>query len=206
VDSQSEPNHTGFAAAVVVVAVVLAVGVTTYLVTTPAVTKTQSLSGICLKEVPVSAVIGNYYNSTSQGYTATYSNGTKQYFPLGSCPVPVPPENYRVDSIIEANPKFIAAEKGSVYEATNLYYYGACNCAWGGSSSNSTGQYAVFNWVSYSSQRVYPCGPSSFWTFEELGLILITIPVNSTGGLQFSNAVFQSLLGNNAVSCTTLTT
>jgi hypothetical protein len=56
-------------------------------------------------EVPQNSVFGEYYNSTAQGTTVTYSNGTEDFFPLNSCPVPVTPQNYQVDSTIEANPR-----------------------------------------------------------------------------------------------------
>jgi hypothetical protein len=165
---------------------------------TNAPTTMQSTSSACLKDVPQSAVFGSYYNSTSQGYAVTYSNGTKALFSLNSCPVPVTPENYQLDSTIQADPKFIAAENGSTYEATN-----ACNCSWGGNVSNSTGQYATLNFVLYGNQKIYPCGSGSYWTFNRLGLILVTIPINSTGSLQFSNAEIQSGPGNNAFTCST---
>jgi len=163
-------------------------------------TLVQSASGTCLKEVPESAVFSSYSNSSSQGNTVTFSNGTTDFFPLNSCPVPVTPDNYQIDSSVEANPKFIAAENGATYEANN-----ACNCSWGGNSDNSTGQYATLNFNLYGNQQIYPCGPSSYWTFNRLGLILVIIPMNSTGALQFSNAEFQSLPGNNDFTCTTST-
>jgi hypothetical protein len=131
----------------------------------------------------------------------TFSNGTEDFFPLNSCPVPVTPDNYKIDSTIEANPRFIAAENGSTYEATN-----ACNCVLGPNVTNSTGaQWTVLNFILYGNQRTYPCGTGSFWTFNRLGLIVVTIPINSTGGLQFSNAEIQS--GSpNIFMCTTTTT
>jgi hypothetical protein len=191
-----------------VIAAALLVGVVvaaTYTGSSSTVTKTTAVTktvtnGICLEEIPTSAVFGSYSNATSQGYTVTYSNGTEDFFPLNSCPVPVTPDNYRIDSIVEASPKFIAAENGSAYEATN-----ACNCSWGGTSSNATGQYAVLNFVLYGSQIVYPCGKDSYWTFNRLGLILVTIPINSTG-LQFSQAEIQAGPGNNIFTCSTKAT
>jgi len=158
-------------------------------------------SANCLKEVPQNSVFGSYSTSTSEGYSVTYSNGTEALFPLNSCPVPVTPDNYRIDSIIESNPEFIVAEDGSTYEGTN-----ACNCVLGPNITNSTGaQWAVLNFILYGNQRTYPCGPGSYWTFNRLGLILVTIPINSTGGLQFSNVEIQSAPPD-IFMCTTTTT
>jgi hypothetical protein len=172
----------------------------TQTVTTTSTVALQPVSGACLKEVPGNSVFSSYSNSTSEGYAVTYPNGTRALFPLNFCPIPVTPENYRIDSIIEANPKFIAAENGSVYEATN-----ACNCsALSANISNSTGRYAVFNFDLYGSQRIYPCGPGSYWSFKQLGLLLVTIPINATGGLQFSNTEIQSG-STNIFMCTTTT-
>ena len=159
--------------------------------------KTAS-TGTCLEEVPDGARISNYYNSTSQGYTVTYPNGTRVIFPLNSCPVPVYSEAYKVDSVIEADPRFIAAENGSAYLADYV-----CNCSIPSASYNSTGQYAILNFVLYGNQVLYPCGTNSYWVYNQLGFIIITIPINSTGGLQYSHAEIQSGPGNNFYSCTT---
>ena len=160
----------------------------------------QSAFNMCLKEIPQNAVLGQYDNSTSQGFTATYANGTEAYFPLGTCPVPVTPDNYLIDSTIEANPAFVSAENGSTYEATN-----ACNCHWSVNISGPTGEWSVLNFVLYSNQRIYPCGLGSYWVYKQLGLILVTIPINSTGGLALSNASIEAGPGNNSYSCTTST-
>ena len=174
--------------------------VTKTLTGTPTIT--ESVSGVCLREVPQGSVFSSYSNSTSQGYTVTYPNGTEDYFPLNTCPVPVTHDNFVVDSTIETDLGFVAAESGYIDEATN-----ACNCSWGASITNPSGQqWAVFNFVLYGDQQVYPCGPNSFWTFNRLGLILVTIPINSTGGLQFSNTEIQWEPGNNIVYCTTTQT
>jgi hypothetical protein len=194
-------------ATVVVIAAALFVGgivVATYAGSTFTLTRTTTLTktatdSTCLEEIPTNAVFGTYNNATSQGSTVTYSNGTERFFPLNSCPVPVTPDNYRIDSTVESNPKFIEAENGATYEATN-----GCNCSWGGTSSGPARQYAVLNFVLYGSQRIYPCGNDSYWTFSQLGLILVRIPINSTG-LQFSGAEIQALPGNSFFSCTTTT-
>jgi hypothetical protein len=156
----------------------------------------QSTTGACLEEVPQSAVISNAQNTTFQGYSVTYSNGTTDFFSINSCPVPVTPDKYQVYFVIEANPQFIAAENGSAYEASP---FGAQ-----GGISNSTGQYSVFTFVLYGSQTIYPCGGSK-WEYKELGAIQATIPINSTGGLQFSNTEIQTIPENdlNVFSCTT---
>jgi hypothetical protein len=174
--------------------------VTKTLISTPTIT--ESASGVCLREVPQESVFSSYSNSTSQGYTVTYLNGTEDYFPLNTCPVPVTHDNFVVDSTIEADPGFVAAENGYIYEATN-----ACNCSWSANITNPSGQqWAVFNFVLYGDQQIYPCGTNSFWMFNRLGLISVTIPINSTGGLQFSNAEIGWEPGNNIVYCTTTQT
>ncbi len=111
----------------------------------------------------------------------TYPNGTTAFFPLDSCPVPVTPANYVIDSTIESNPRFIAAENGSIYEAGN-----ACNCSPSSATmTNSTGLYDLLNFALYSSQRIYPCGSTGFWTYNELGVLEVVIPVSpSTGSLE----------------------
>jgi hypothetical protein len=151
----------------------------------------------CLKEIPQGSTFGSYSNSTSEGYSITYPNETKAFFPLNTCPVPLTLGNYLIDSTIVLNAKFIAAENGSVYEAAN-----------GGSSlsvqsNNSTGQYGIFDFILYGNQKVYPCG-GSYWTYNQLGLIRVTIPLNSTGDLQFSRMEVQSNgLPETVILCTT---
>ncbi len=227
--SQTGQNYTRVALAILVAAIVVSAaalsyssfestvtktGATTTSVSTSTVTTTSTevttvtstttmlsyTPSVCLKEVPQNAVLGQYDNSTSQGFTATYANGTEAYFPLGTCPVPVTPDNYLIDSTIEANPAFVSAENGSTYEATN-----ACNCRWSVNVSGPSGEWSVLNFVLYSNQRIYPCGPSSYWVYKQLGLILVTIPINSTGGLALSNASIEAGPGNNFYSCTTST-
>jgi len=162
----------------------------------------QPASGICLREVPQDSIFGSYSNSSSQGTTVTFPNGTEDFFPLNSCPVPVTHANFVIDSTIELDPSFIAAEHGYIYEATN-----ACNCSSGGTITNPTGQQsASLNFVLYGNQRIYPCGPSSFWTYNQLGLIFVTIPISSDGSLQYSNAVIQWEADGLTVSCTTTQT
>ena len=157
-------------------------------------------SGSCLLEVPFSAEFGSYGNSTVQGYTVTYANGTEALFPYDSCPVPVTPDNYRIDSVVEANPKFVAIENGTIYQATN-----GCNCTQTVNISAANGStWTVLNFVRYGNQRIYPCGPNDYWTYERTGLIWVTIPFNSTGGLVFSQMDIRGGPGNfNFGSCTT---
>jgi hypothetical protein len=179
----------------------------------------QSASGACLKEVPQRAVISRYYNSTSQGYSVTYSNGTKDFFPLDSCPVPVGPNNYQADSIIEANPKFIAVENGSVYQASPFGYLGPSEynftsgtytCTVPGPNGTSTREcteYATLAFDLYSNQKVYGCGGSN-WMYERLGEIQVRIPINATGGLEFSQMTIHTVPESdlNIILCTTTTT
>jgi hypothetical protein len=218
-ESQPVRNYTRAAVAIVIVALVIAGSIVTatYLGTNSTVTKTttitsastrtvtdtstliQYFSGTCLREFPQSALFGTYSNSTSQGYAVTFSNGTEARFPLNSCPVPVTPGNYQIDSTIEANPEFTAAENGHIYEATN-----ACNCSWSANITGPGGQYASLNFIWYSNQQVYPCGPDSYWVFKQLGLIDVTIPIIS-GSLDFSNMTVEAGPGNTFYGCTTTT-
>jgi len=164
-------------------------------------TVTRPALGNCLKEVPQNSTFGSYSDSTSEGSSITYSNGTEVFFPLNECPVPVPSTNYLVDSTIEMNTKFIAAENGSTYEATNSGPLSSLSIQ----SNNSTGRYGIFNFILYGNERIYPCG-GSYWTYNQLGLIQVTIPINSTGGLQFSHMEVQSNgLPNTVILCTTTT-
>jgi hypothetical protein len=158
----------------------------------------SNTTGTCLDEVPSGATSSNYYNSTSQGYVVTYPNGTRIVFPLNSCPVPVYPEAYKVDSVIEADPRFNAAENGSSFMATNAY-----NGSIMAESYNSTGQFAILNFVLYGDQRLYPCGADSYWVYNELRLIIVTIPMSTTGNLQYSQMEIQESAGGDFYSCTT---
>jgi len=189
----------------VVAIVLLIIAATAFLLPSSTLPKSKSSSNskpprTCLVDVRDGAKIGNYYNSTSQGYTITYPNGTRVDIPLNSCPVPVYSQAYEVDSVIEADPRFIAAENGSAYDLAD----NACNCSTSAGSSNSTGQYAEISFVLYGNQKLYPCGPG-FWAYNQVGLIIVTIPINSTGGLRYSHAEFQSGPGNNFYPCTTTT-
>jgi hypothetical protein len=172
---------------------------------TKTITSTSTVTlpgdGGCLKQVPQGSSFSSLSNSTAVGMSVTYPNGTTAFFPLDSCPVPVTPANYIIDSTIESNPRFIAAENGSIYEAGN-----ACNCSSSSATmSNSTGFYDVFSFALYSSQRVYPCGSTSFWTYNELGVLQVDIQVNpSTGSLEFSSLQVQQGAAN-VFLCTTTT-
>jgi hypothetical protein len=211
---RSTHPYTTLAAAIVIAAVVIAAGIfaSLYLGTATTVTQTSTvyrtttstltsyITGTCLKEVPQSAVINYAQNSTFEGYSVTYSNGTEDFFSLNSCPVPVTPDKYQVDSMIATNPKFVAAENGSTYMANPFDGLGP-------SMNNSTGQYAVLVFGLYGSQRIYPCG-GSVWDYKELGAIQAIIPINSTGGLQLSNTEIKTIPTNslNQFPCATTTT
>ena len=159
----------------------------------------QSISGTCLQQVPQTAVIKNFQNSTFLGYSVTFSNGTKDFYSLTSCPVPVTPDNYQIDLAIETNPAFIALEDGSIYH-TNPFESLAP------SMSNSTGEYAVFHFLLYGNQVIYPCGGSA-GVYKQLGGIRVTIPINSTGASELSSLEFQAIPLNslNQYPCMTTT-
>ena len=128
--------------------------------------------------------------------------GQKPSSPLISCPVPVTRDNYLVDSRIELDPRFIAAENGYIYEATN-----ACNCSWSPNITDKSGhQWASFNFNLYGNQKVYPCGPQQYWAYSRPGILLVTMPINSTGGLQFSDSEIQWVSGAYIAGCTTTQT
>ncbi len=211
--SQQTRGYLAVVAAIIIAGVLISASVllvftkppeTTTTTTTETITRTSTLTqpayDSCLKQVPPDSDFSSYSNSTWEGYSVTYPNGTQAFFPLDACPVPVTPANYIVDSTIESNPKFIAAEGGFTYEATN-----ACNCSYQSKITNSTGQYDVFNFILYSSQRLYPCGSTSYWTYDELGVLQVVIPASPTGILQFSSAQVEQGAAN-VFFCTTSTT
>jgi hypothetical protein len=203
-DSQPPPQRTftRIAAAIVVAAVAVVV-VTAVLAATmpvnPGGSTARSTTGVCLIEVPN---LNDYYsNGTSQGYAVTYPDGTTENFPLNSCPVPVLSDAYGVDSIVETDHRFIAAENSSAYMAGN-----SCTCSLGNDWNNSTGAYVTLYFVSYGSQRIYLCGGNSSWIYDQLGSIQVIVPVESTGGLQYSHMEVQAGPGDNSTAfywCTT---
>ena len=185
--------------AVVAIVVVTAVLATTTTTVNPGGSTSRSTSGVCLIEVP--NLNGYYSNATSQGYAVTYLDGTTENFPLNSCPVPVLSDAYSVDSIVEMDHRFIAAENSSAYMAGN-----SCTCSLGNSWDNSTGPYLTLYFVSFGSQRIYLCGGNTSWIYDQLGTIQVTIPVDSTGGLQYSHMEVQAGPGDNSTAfywCTT---
>ena len=229
--------YTTLAAGIVIAAVILAATVfalgyfgtatTVTLATTRTASATtiltmqQSVQGVCLREVPQSATIAPSYNSTTEGYpgsgyTVTYSNGTRQFFPRASCPVPVDPAHYRVDSIVEANPEFISAEHGFVYEAypfddlgPDSYNFtgGTYTCTVSGpngTTARTCTEYTTLTFDLYSGQKIFGCGGSN-WIYERLGEIQVQIPLNATGGLELSQMALQRIPASilNIILCTT---
>ena len=162
-------------------------------------TGSPSSPASCLKQVPGSASITSFANATFAGYEVTFANGTRSFFSLDSCPVPVNPDLYSVASTIESNPGFIAAEGGGSYELSPLGPAGM---------SNLSGSYSIYMFYLYSDQRVYPCG-GTFWTYTQLGEIQVMIPINSTtGSLELSRMQLQTIPGSelNVFLCTTTAT
>jgi hypothetical protein len=188
--------------AVAVAAVLIAVGVlaSVYAGSATTVTRTATVSktvtatypavrpgvGECLEEVPSGAGIESFQNSTFDGYSVTYPNGTEGFFSLNSCPVPVTTEEYQVYSMIEADPRFVSAENGSTYFANPLQDFAPA-------LGNSTGQYALIEFNLYGNEKFYPCGPN-MWVYKELGAIQAVIPLSSTEGLQLSGTEIQVVL------------
>ena len=119
----------------------------------------QSSPASCLREVPDTASIAQFGNSTFSGYSVTYVNGTENFFSLDSCPVPVKPDLYDAASAIESNSS-IHRSRGrfASYEVAPLGQAGM---------SNSSGNYTIFAFYLYSSQRLYPCG-GTFWNYRQL--------------------------------------
>jgi hypothetical protein len=111
------------------------------------------------------------------GYVVTSQNGTKDAYPLDSCPVPVTPAVYAVAVRIESDPRFVAAENGSqfAYDPTDQVV-----------KSNASGSFQTFSFALYSDQKFYSCGVGSEWTYYQLGEIVVTVPqpVNPSGALQ----------------------
>jgi hypothetical protein len=176
----------------------------------------------CLKKVPDGAVISILHNSTFQGYSAMSINGTRTLFPLDSCLRPAHPLEYLVASAIEANPKFRAAENGSLYgldpfsfDPTATYGYnnteGAITCT----------MYAGNNWTYvprgcipytelvfrlYSNQKIPACDGS--YTDTVLGQIVAGIPKTPTGGLDLTHISIRKEPSDslNPITCITTVT
>ena len=152
----------------------------------------------CLREVPASATVGTYDDSTFEGYVVTFANGTQSFFPLDSCPVPVSPSFYGALAPIESSPAFVAAEGGHDYEADPFG---------GGTLSNTSRIYDALAFTLYSDQKMYPCG-GTYWTYTKLGEIQVLVPVNATSGaLEFSHLQIQVIPVSelNIYLCTTTT-
>jgi hypothetical protein len=105
----------------------------------------------CLQEVPDHATIEMVQNSTFVGYSVTFPNASAVTFPLDSCPVPVHTDGFNIAAAIQANPKFIVAENGSLYKASPFTRLNESAYV------NSTA-YAVVGFNLYSDHRLYPCG------------------------------------------------
>jgi len=143
----------------------------------------ESAPSSCIVEVPNDTTIESFSNSTVSGYQVVYSNGTIQTFQLYSCPLPAKPNIYEIASVIQQNQQFIAVENGSSYFVDPTGFIGIDRA-----NQNGTWiSYSILDFFLYSSQKIFPCGGSVFWTYNELGAIQVLIPTNSTGGYNLSD-------------------
>ncbi len=161
------------------------------------------------------SITGGAYSS---GFEVKYSNGTRTSFPIYSCPRRVKTELYQVASAIETNPRFVAAENGSIcgVNPTSAFLAsgedftsGTYTCTvptFNGTYTHLCTKYTEVQFQLISNQRVYFCGNNS--AYKELGEIDVNIPLDAHGGLVLSGIIIkpQSPEGLNVFLCTTQST
>jgi hypothetical protein len=89
--------------------------------TSSVVTTVNSNSPSCVVEIPNSASISSWSNSTMQGSAVTFSNGTEIVFPADTCVRPVYSSIYALDLAIESNANFTRAENGPRFAPPTSY-------------------------------------------------------------------------------------
>lgn len=141
----------------------------------------------CLFEVPINATIGTFQNSTMMGYMVTYANGSNTFFPAYSCPTPVHPDLFALTSTIEVNSQFVADENGTTIPV--VPFIGGHSTEVNGSTFN----YVDLNFILFSNEKLYPCGPNGYWVYKELAKIQVSIPVDARGNYMFSKMTMEAL-------------
>jgi len=192
-------------ASLIVIALILVAGFGAFLasisVGTTAVTNVDPTTStsvatpatLCLYPIPASATVTSFGNSTTVGNFVTFTNSTRLFFPLNSCPQPAPPQLYAIASIIEQNASFVAAENGTTFVVNQgvgfSYYQGVTS--------------AIVVYSHYSNEPYAPCGPSNGWGLKELAQLQVIVPISKTGAYDYSNMTFFVVPGSalNVVSC-----
>ncbi|MGA2199507.1 MAG: hypothetical protein ABSG45_06175 [Nitrososphaerales archaeon] len=155
----------------------------------------------------------------SNGSVVQFANGTEISFPFFSCLRAVHPYDYGIVLSIAANPKFIAAENGSVYTYAggpggDTQYFsvnGTATCTTTSYDNGSPEIYGCFRttgvlFTLYSkTETVSGCGLTEP---KELGEIQVNLPISPTGGLNVSNLTVEKepIDSLNLFLCTTSTT
>lgn len=165
----------------------LPTGIVTVLPPQSGVVGTSSSS--CLVELPDNSTISYFADPNSVGYFATYPNGKKLFFPLGSCPQPAQPELYGLALAVENNPKFVAAENNALYLLDSGVGLGMKE--WGNFNGTSR-SFTVLIFNHYSNRVIFPC-EGNFMALYDLGQLQVLIPLNSTGGYDLENMIIQSI-------------
>jgi hypothetical protein len=173
--------------ALIVIALIITVGFGVYLSDTFNTSTTTSSGSVsitsadsnCLEEVPANATITPSSNSSTVGNYVQFTNGTKIYFPVNSCPQPVTPEVYSLASVIVHNSTFISDGSGSTFfvdsQAGISYSY-----------SNGVNR-AIVIFDEWSNQTFEPCGQGNGWALKDLAQIQIGVLENQNKSFDFAN-------------------
>lgn len=132
----------------------------------------------CLYEVPANATITPSSNSSTVGNIVQFTNGTRDYFPLNSCPQPVTPDVYALASVIIHNSTFISGENGSTFVVDTQA---------GITSQQGVVTQSVVTFNDWSNQTFEPCGQGTGWFLEDLAQIQVGVPENQNGSFDFAN-------------------
>ena len=133
------------------------------------------------------------YNLTAVGVTVDYSNGTKQFFPEGSCPQPAQPSTFSIAIGVEKDPRFIQLVQGRPYVLEDARVDGKEYF------DNTMHDVVIFGWFG---DTYYPCS-HGFIARWQLGQIQAHIPVMQDGSLNMKGLILDSLTesGLNSWSC-----
>ena len=174
--------------ALIVIALIIIVGFGVYLNDTFNTSTTTSSGSVyitsaysnCLEEVPMNTTITPSSNSSYVGNYVRFTNGTKKYFPLNSCPQPVTPDVYALASVIVRNSTFISYENGSTFfvdSQVGISYR----------SYQGVVTQAVVTFNDWSNQTFEPCGPDNGWALKDLAQIQVGVPENQNKSFDFAN-------------------
>jgi len=138
----------------------------------------------CLVEVSSDAILTGSANQTAVGVTVGYSNGTKKFFPEGSCPQPAQPSTYSLAMAVEKDPRFTQMEKGRQYVLESARVDGKEYF------NNTMHDLVIFGW--FNNTSYYPCS-HTFVARWQLGQIQAFIPVMQDGSLNMKGLMLDLL-------------